>query len=59
MKIETNQQLKIKLVGDDIDKFKSAINKIKDEQKKIGFKSSSLTEDEIKVIDKLSDNLNK
>jgi hypothetical protein len=58
MKIEAKKQLKIKLQESDADNFKSAIKKIVDESKIIGFKKTNLNEDEIKVIHELSDKLN-
>jgi hypothetical protein len=58
MKTEHTKQLKIKLKDSDADNFKSAIKKIADENKAIGFKKSNLNEDEIKVIQQLSDKVN-
>jgi hypothetical protein len=58
MKVETNKELKVKLKGNDADNFKSALKKIADEQKTIGFKKSNLNEDELKVIQSLSDKVN-
>lgn len=50
MKIETIKHLKIKLNGKNIDNFKSALKKINEENKKVGFKSTLLNEDEIKIL---------
>jgi len=58
MKTKTINHLKIKLKESDADDFKSALKKISDENKSIGFKKNNLSEGEIKVIHKLSDNLN-
>jgi hypothetical protein len=43
------------LKGNDADNFKSALNKIADEQNSIGFRKTNLNEDELKVIKSLSD----
>lgn len=58
MKVETNKELKIKLKGSKADNFKSALKKIAEEQKTIGFKKSNLSDDELKVICSLSDKIN-
>lgn len=58
MKVETNKQIKVKLKGKDAENFKSALKKIADEEKSIGFKKSNLNEDELKVIQSLSDKVN-
>lgn len=59
MKTELTTKLKIKVSSEDVDNLKSALKKIADEQKQIGFKKSSLTQDEADVIDKLSKEINK
>lgn len=58
MKVEKNTELKVKLKGNDANNFKSALKKIADEQKTIGFKKSSLNDDELKVIQSISDKVN-
>ena len=58
MKTKTTKQLKIKLNEKDADNFMSAIKKIADESISIGFKKSIFNEDEIKVIQKLSNDVN-
>ena len=57
MKVATTKELKVKLKGDDADHFRSALKKIADEQKTPGFKSSGLSQDEVDVIQKLSDKI--
>lgn len=57
MKVTTTSNLKIKLSGSDAANFKSAVGKLADEFKKIGFKQSTLTDDEVKVINQLSENI--
>lgn len=57
MKTEKTTHLKIKIKGKDIDNLKSAIKKVVDETKTIGFKSTSFTDDEKDVLIKLSDSL--
>lgn len=55
MKVEINKELKVKLKGTDVETFKSVLKKIYDEQKNIGFKKSNYNEDELKLINSLSD----
>ncbi len=57
MKAKTSQHLKIKLKGEDIDIFISALKKITDEQKLVGFEKTNLSEDEIKILISLSDKI--
>lgn len=57
MKIEKSEQLKIKLKGKDAEDFKSAVKKLSEENRKVGFKSSSLNDDEVKVINKVAEKL--
>lgn len=57
MKIETNKELKIKIKGKDIENFKSAVVKILDENKKVGFKSSILNEDETKIFNEIKNKI--
>ncbi len=58
METKTEYQLKIKLKESDANNFKQALKKIVDESKSIGFKHSTLTEDEFELIKKLSEKLN-
>lgn len=58
MKAKSTKQLKIKLKEGDADNFRSAIQKISEEIKSIGFKRSDLTKDEISVIHQLSNKVN-
>jgi len=58
MKTENVKQLKIKLKDSDSDNFKSAIKKLCEDSKHISFKKGIYTEDEIKVIQQLSDKIN-
>lgn len=58
MKVETTKELKLKLKGKNIEHFKSAITKISNENKKVGFKSNVLNEDEIKVLNDINDKIN-
>lgn len=55
MKVEKTSQLKIKVKGSDIDSLKTAIQKVVEESQKVGFKNYSFTEEEKKVLTKLSD----
>lgn len=57
MKIETTKHLKVKLKGEDADNFRSALKKIADDNKKPGFSTSKLSEDEVKVINGILDKL--
>lgn len=57
MKVETTKELKLKLKGKTIEHFKSAIIKISDENKKVGFKSNILNEDEVKVLNDIKDKI--
>lgn len=57
MKVKETTQLKIKIKGRDIDNLKTAVKKIVEESKAIGFKSNSFTDEEKKVLTKLSDSL--
>lgn len=57
MKIESVTILKIELEGASADNFKSAIKKVVDAEKKIGFKDSSLSIDERECLDKLSEKI--
>jgi hypothetical protein len=55
MKVEITKELKIKLKDENIKNFKLAIDKILEENKKIGFKSSILNENEIKVLNNIKE----
>jgi hypothetical protein len=57
MKIEESKNLKIKLKGDDADKFKAAIKKIADNDRAIGFDNKALTPDEHQTLKNLSQKL--
>lgn len=57
MKVEKKTQLKIKIKGEDISNLKTAIDKVISESKQVGFKSNSFSDDERKVLTKLSDSL--
>ncbi len=57
MKVEKETQLKIKIKGEDIINLKTAIDKVITESKRIGFKSNSFSDNERKVLTKLSDSL--
>lgn len=57
MKTEKSETLKIKLKGEDVESFKSAINKVVSENKKVGFDRSGFTEKEKEVIKNLNDKL--
>lgn len=57
MKVEKETHLKIKIKGDDINKLKSALDKIVCETKEVGFKNKILTESEIKILIQLSESL--
>lgn len=58
METTTTTQLEIKLKEKDVDNFKSAMKKITDEHKVIGFKYSNLNDDELNVIKTLSEKIN-
>jgi len=57
MKVEKETQLKIKIKGEDISNLKTAIDKVISESKQVGFKSNSFSDNERKVLTKLSDSL--
>ena len=57
MKVEKETQLKIKIKGEDINNLKTAIDKVITESKQVGFKSNLFSDDERKVLTKLSDSL--
>ena len=57
MKVETTKELKLKLKGKTIEHFKSALTKLSDENKKVGFKSNILNEDEVKVLNDIKDKI--
>lgn len=57
MKVEKETQLKIKVKGEDIISLKTAIDKVITESKQVGFKSNSFSDNERKVLTKLSDSL--
>lgn len=57
MKVEKETQLKIKIKGEDVVNLKTAIDKVITESKRVGFKSNSFSDNELKVLTKLSDSL--
>lgn len=57
MKVEKETQLKIKIKGEDIINLKTVIDKVITESKQVGFKSNSFSDNERKVLTKLSDSL--
>ena len=57
MKVESEKSIKLKIKGKDVDDFKSAIKKMSDQTKQIGFSNHILNEDEIKVIQSLSEKI--
>lgn len=57
MKVEKTTQLNVKLKGEEVENFKSALKKISEESKKVGFKSALLNEDEIKVLQDIKDKI--
>lgn len=59
MKVEITSQVKIKVKGVDIENLKTAIQKVVEDSKKVGFKANYFTEEEKKVLVKLSDSLKK
>jgi len=59
MKIQNQNELKIKLRGSDTNTFKSIINKLSSTKNKIGFTQSPFNDKEEKLIKRLEDNLNK
>jgi hypothetical protein len=58
MKIKKEKSLKIKLSDSDSDNFKSAIKKIINGEVVIGFNKKLLSEDELKVLKELNENIN-
>lgn len=57
MKIEKENSIKIKVKGDDMNNFKSAIKKVVSDNDKVGFNKISFTDDEKKVLKDISDKL--
>lgn len=57
MKVTKETQLTIKIKGEDITNLKTAIDKVISESKHVGFKSNSFSDNECKVLNKLSDSL--
>lgn len=57
MKFKKETQLKIKIKGEDISNLKTAIDKVISESKQVGFKINSFSDDERKVLTKMSDSL--
>lgn len=54
MEIKEVKELTIKLKGKDAENFKSAIKKITDESKKIGLKNTSVTTEEMDLINSIN-----
>lgn len=59
MKVTKEKGLKIKVKGSDADNLASALKKVVAAQKVAGFRLSDLTDEEIKVMDKLATELAK
>ena len=57
MNIEAGGFLKLELFNDDANLFLNALTKITNEGGKMGFKTYGLTEDEIKILNTILDNL--
>lgn len=55
MKIKTTKAIKLKLNGNDADRFKSIIKKLN--QDNIGFKQWSLSDEELQVVKSLHEKL--
>ncbi len=53
--MEIVKTLNVKLEGDNVKNFISALNKITNDQQKAGFSNSSLKADELKVIKDLNE----
>lgn len=59
MKVVKEKGVKIKVKGTDADNLKTALEKVVAAQKVVGFRLSDITDDELKVMEKLSKELNK
>ena len=57
MNIETGGFFKLELFNDDANLFLNALTKITNEGGKMGFKTYGLSEDEMKVLNAILDNL--
>lgn len=57
MTVEEETKLTITVIGDDIDTFKSGLQKVCDDLKRIGIKHVGMTTEEADLIKKLNDNL--
>jgi hypothetical protein len=57
MNIEAGGFLKVELFNDDATLFLNALTKITDDGGKMGFKSYGLTDDEMKTLNTILDNL--
>jgi hypothetical protein len=57
MNIEAGGFLKLELFNDDANLFLNALTKITNEGGKMGFKTYGLSEDELKVLNTILDNL--
>jgi hypothetical protein len=57
MNIEAGGFLKLELFNDDANLFLNALTKITNESGKMGFKTYGLSEDELKVLNTILDNL--
>ena len=58
MKVSNSKQLNLKLKGKKAKLFITAITKIAEEEKSIGFKKRILNEAELKLINRLSGKIN-
>lgn len=54
MKVKFTSNLKIRMKNEDAETLKSALNKIRDESKKIGFNNNFLSVEEYDVLNKLT-----
>jgi hypothetical protein len=57
MNIEAGGFLKLELFNDDANLFLNALTKITNEGGKMGFKTYGLSEDELKILNTILDNL--
>lgn len=57
MNIEAGGFLKVELFNDDANLFLNALTKISNEGGKMGFKTYGLSEDELKLLNTILDNL--
>jgi hypothetical protein len=55
MKVTREEQLKIKLKGDDVETFKKLVKKLDESEKKVGFNNKPFNDDEVKLISSLNE----